>query len=704
MRRLALLVALLLAPALHAAPPADFHFKVDQFGYPEAAVKVAVIANPIAGFDAPDPYLPPAALEVRRFGDDSLAFSGAVTSWRGGMTHAQSGDQVWWFDFSALQAPGSYYVFDPASGRGSARFDIGDAVYDGVLRQAMRSFYYQRCGSARDAVHAGASWADAACHTGPAQDRDCRAVLDPTAASARDLSGGWHDAGDYNKYVNFADAPVHDLLLAFEEHPAVWGDDTGIPESGNCVPDLLDELRWELDWFLRMQEPDGSVLHKVSVIDFSGASPPSADAGPRRWAEATASATISAAGACAHAAIVYRQQADPALQAYATALETAALAAWDWLAANPGRIPSSYDNQGFVNSSAEDDAYQQATNRVCAASYLFALTSDPRFRSHVDLNYDAVHLLQWGYAYPFEMEYQDCLLYYTQTAGATAAVAADITAAYRDSMRADSLAPHRAGDDAYRAWLGDTDYTWGSSRTKSALGSMFLDVVRHGLDPGAEAEYTAAAATYLHYMHGVNPLATVYLSNMNASGAERSVDEFYHSWFADGSDWDNAVTSRFGPAPGFVPGGANPSFRPDPAYGGPPIAPPENQPIQKSYASWNTSWPENSWEVTENAIGYQGAYVRLLAAFAAAAAAPSAPPEAPLNALRAVRRGADVELSWPALARATSYGVLRCDASAGPCTPAAHAAVTTPGFLDPTPGAAKLWYEIESRNACGTSR
>src|SRR4029078_9300509 len=79
----------------------------------------------------------------------------------------------------------------------------------------------------------------------------------------------------------------------------------------------------------------------------------------------------------------------------------------------------------------------------------------------------------------------------------------------------------------------------------------------------------------------------------------------------------------YGPAPGFVPGGANPSYAPDPSYTGPPIEPPMNQPIQKSSLDWNTSYPEDSWEVTENGIYYQAAYVKLLSAFAGAASSGS---------------------------------------------------------------------------------
>src|SRR5262249_278433 len=158
--------------------------------------------------------------------------------------------------------------------------------------------------------------------------------------------------------------------------PAAWGDDMDVPESGNCVPDLLDQAKWELDWMLKMQLADGSLLHKVSVTDFSAGSPPSTDTAPRRYAPATASATISAAGAFAHAGRVYEGLADRAMQAYGATLEAAARRAWAWLEANPGRIPSNYDNAGFQNATAEDGPYEQAANRVCAAVYLHALAGE----------------------------------------------------------------------------------------------------------------------------------------------------------------------------------------------------------------------------------------------------------------------------------------------------------------------------------------
>jgi endoglucanase len=91
----------------------------------------------------------------------------------------------------------------------------------------------------------GAAWADeTACHAGANQDKQCRLYGSSTPATERDLSGGWHDAGDYNKYVNFALNPVLDLARCYLEQPDVFGDDAGIPESGNGIPDLLDELKW----------------------------------------------------------------------------------------------------------------------------------------------------------------------------------------------------------------------------------------------------------------------------------------------------------------------------------------------------------------------------------------------------------------------------------------------------------------------------
>ncbi len=613
-----------------ALPPSTEHIKIDQFGYRTDAEKFAVISDPQVGFNSGDSFNPSATYEVRRVTDDTLVFSGPVVAWNGGAVHVQSGDRAYRFDFSALTAEDDYYVYDPGQDLASFPFRIDDDVYAEVLRQAGRTYFYQRCGAAKTSPFAGDDWQDAgACHLGSEQDLDCRAVGNPVPATSRDLHGGWHDAGDYNKYVNFADEVVHELLFAFEESPNAFGDDWNLPESGNGVPDLLDELRVELDWFLRMQQPDGSLLHKVSVAGFEAASPPSADGAVRRYAPATASATISGCGAFAHAARVFRSLGDSGSQDYADLLESAALSAWNWLEANPSSVPSFYDNAGFSSAPAEDTEYQQFANRVIAAAYLFALTGDTAFRQWVDTNVNDVHLMAWQYAYEFEAGFQDGLLFYSSLDDATPSVAANIRNAFVNGTN--GYASEIQNEvDAYGSPITDGHYVWGSNAVKARKGGLFANLRTYGLDPGNEDFLDRATERFVHYFHGVNPMGLVYLTHMDDFGAESSTTEFYHSWFSDGTDWDSSETSLYGPAPGFLPGGPNPFFSPDPSYNGPPLEPPLNQPAQKSYRDWNTSWPENSWEITENSITYQCAYIKLLSRFVDAGSTTSVP-ESPVQ-------------------------------------------------------------------------
>jgi endoglucanase len=176
------------------------------------------------------------------------------------------------------------------------------------------------------------------------------------------------------------------------------------------------------------------------------------------------------------------------------------------------------------------------------------------------------------------------------------------------------------------------DYTWGSNGTKSNQGSMNYNLISYDMAQGIEGLARVGAEAYIHYLHGVNPLNMVYLSNMYGFGADHGVNEFYHSWFTNGSPrWDRVGTSTYGPAPGFLTGGPNPQYDWDgccPSGCGSsynnslcisePITPPRGQPDQKSYKDFNTSWPLNSWSVTENSCGYQVSYIRLLSKFVTA--------------------------------------------------------------------------------------
>jgi endoglucanase len=619
-----LTLVFLLSRIAHASPTVTVQFiKTDQFGYKPTAQKIAVISNPITGYNNGTPFTPGTTYQVRDWVTNAIVFTNSITPWNGGATQTQSGDKVWWFDFSSLSATGSYYIFDVTNNVGSYRFEINNCVYNDVLTQAMRMFYYARCGAPKLAANATTAWSDAACHVGTQQDMDCRLYNNSNVSTSKNLSGGWHDAGDYNKYVNFTWSTLTDLLLAYEENPTVWMDNYNIPESGNGIPDILDEIKFELDWLLKMQQPNGSVL---SVVGGGGVSPPSGDVAYRKYGPANTSAALTSAAMFALAAMQYTAASQTA---YSNTLQTAAINAYNWAVANPN---VTFNNTGLLAAGEQEvSAYDLVARKVCASIYLYALTGTASYKTFVDANYTSIHLLQWTFAYPFEGPEQDALLYYTKIPGATPAVKTAILNAYTGSMQtnnADNLPAYTNKTDAYRAWLANNNYTWNSNQTKSKQGNMFLSMNQYSLNATNATNYTNAASGFVHYFHGVNPISKTYLSNMAAYGAENSVTQFYHGWFHDGSAlWDEVGVSTYGPPPGYIPGGPNPGYALDaccPNGCGSPsnnalcttnVTPPMNQPIQKSYKDFNNDWPVNSWTISEAGIYTNAAYVRLLSKF-----------------------------------------------------------------------------------------
>jgi hypothetical protein len=148
----------------------------------------------------------------------------------------------------------------------SPEFRIDDHVYRNVLKHAVRVYFYQRAGFKKTAETAGPDWSDDASHMGAGQDPQTHpwqgkrglirgflsGLLKRDVSQIKDLRGGWFDAGDYNKYTSWTARNVIVLLRAYDENPAAFGDESGIAESGNGVPDILDEVKWALDWLMRM--------------------------------------------------------------------------------------------------------------------------------------------------------------------------------------------------------------------------------------------------------------------------------------------------------------------------------------------------------------------------------------------------------------------------------------------------------------------
>ena len=614
--------------ALNAQDVSNF-IVVDQFGYLPESRKVAVLRDPKLGFDSCESYTPGHRIDLVDARTGETVFRAGAVSWKGGKQDGSSGDACWHFDFSQVRESGDYYVLDEEQGIRSAGFRIAPDAYNEVLKQAMRTFFYQRAGMEKKQPYAEAAWEDDASHTGDLQDNNCRFWFDKNNPDGeRDVSGGWYDAGDFNKYTSWTANYVTVFMLSYLEAPEAWGDDYNIPESGDGLPDILNEAIYGLDHLLRMQQDDGSVL---SIVGEDAASPPSAASGPSYYGPPNTSATRNCASAFALASKVYRSEGLPG---YADTLLQRSLKAWHWAELHPDSLFRNNDrnwgSRGLGAGQQEVGDYGREMIRLEAACYLFEATGDTRFRDVFDAEYRNARLfVRNGSASPFESTEQDLLLYYTGLPGATPSVKEDILTTYRNAVVSSphNLKSYLDHTDPYDACI--RQYTWGSNMIKCRQGSMYYNLLDYGMADGMEEDVRDGAEACLHYLHGVNPLGLVYLSNMNSHGAENSVREFYHAWFTDGSPlWDRVGESAFGPAPGYLTGGPNPRYRWDdccPDNCGSPeinarctaenLSPPRDQPPQKSYKEFNTEWPLNSWQITENSCAYQAAYIRLLSKF-----------------------------------------------------------------------------------------
>ncbi len=604
----------------------------DQFGYRPDAKKTAVIRDPEIGFDNNESFMPGATYQVINAITEEPVYEGTPVLFDNGTTDAASGDKIWWFDFSSVTQPGEYYILDTGNNVKSYHFLISSTIYNDVLKHAVRAFFYQRAGHEKLERYAGAGWADGASHTGPLQDKNCRLYNKRNDASTeRDLHGGWYDAGDYNKYTSWTCNYIETMMQAYLEDPRVWTDDYNIPESGNGIPDLLDEAKWGLDWLLRMQEDDGSVL---CIMGLAHASPPSSATGQSLYGPATAAASWAAAKAFAISYKVYKQI--EGMAEYAEQLKSAAIRAWNWAEQNPDAM---FFNMDIIASGEQeiakpdpDNAYAydaRSALRITAALYLYEMTGESSYHTVFTSNYQKLQIFLWGNnAQHYWASDYFMLFYYLGLESGSPAIKNNITAAFKIAFNVSGDYAGMLGKDGYRAFV--KSYDWGSNGHKSNYGSTFYLLANRSLEPDKNELYMAAAEDYLHYIHGVNPFGMVYLSNMNKLGATNSVPEFYHSWFTNGSPkWDKVTATTPGPAPGFVPGGPNSNYSWDgccPSGCGSTQNNaictseeiPVNQPNAKMYKNFNTSWPLNSWEITENSNGYQLAYIRLLSKFVAA--------------------------------------------------------------------------------------
>ncbi len=165
-----------------------------------------------------------------------------------------------------------------------------------------------------------------------------------------------------------------------------------IPESGNGVPDLLDEARWELDWLMRMQSPDGGVYHKLTSQKwFQGM--PQDETNPRYFFERTTHDTASAAAVFASASRLWRPFDTHTSDLYLQR----ALKAWDFLKLHPRAVPEGGFHNPSGNATGEYRDADDVDNRLWAAAELYRTTGKPEYREYFEAWWTKSPAHPWGW-------------------------------------------------------------------------------------------------------------------------------------------------------------------------------------------------------------------------------------------------------------------------------------------------------------------
>lgn len=445
-------------------------------------------------------------------------------------------------DFTALQKPGSYYVLVPGMER-SYPFRVGTDVLYPVVTAALKGYYYQRSGVALTPEYAG-PWSR------PAGHPDTQVLVHPSAATASrpagtviSSPGGWYDAGDYNKYIVNSGITMGTLLDAYEDFPRFFDTlHTHIPPMAG-VPDLLNEVLYNLRWMLTMQDPDdGGVYHKCTNAVFDGMVMPGVTKAPRYVVQKGTAATLDFAAVTAQAARVFanfRAQ----LPGLADSCRKAARAAFEWALANPDKVYNQDAMNRVFQPAVTTGAYGDRKLKdewFWAASELWVTTRDAEYYPFVDRQVgDTMLLPSWSNV---GMMGDFTLLRHR------AALPGDFQPVL-DKLRQRLLSMaesevQRIGGNAFHTVMGESrsDFVWGSNAVAANEGMLLVNAWLQTKD----RRYLAPALANLDYLLGMNATGYCFITGI---GTHSTMHPHHRPSISDAVD---------APVPGLMAGGPNP--------------------------------------------------------------------------------------------------------------------------------------------------
>lgn len=548
-----MLVVLFMASA--CSQQAEYEIRINQLGYYPNAVKKAVIVGEKA-----------ISFQVIANGD-KVVFEGKLTEPK---IWDKSGELLQVADFSEFTREGEFQI--KVAKKFSSSFVIQPALYRKALKASVRSYYYCRASTDLPQVYAGkysrkAGHTDTLCYFHPSAGRS-----EKSASSSK----GWYDAGDCNKYVVNGGVTVGTLMNFHEMYPNAIADGySNIPESNNGKSDLLDEIKYELDWMLTMQAPDGASHFKLTSKGFTGFIMPEQDTTQRYIVGKSTTSTLNFAAAMAQASRLFQNYDS----AYAKQCLSGAVRAWKWAEANPALVfknPKDIQTGEYGDSTYVEEFWW-------AAAELWLATQDSVYATYLTSN-EAYVKMEVGESWrkflgnigSFSM-----LLAKQNTKSLDLKLDKSVLDVADELLKKKETIPYGIAVD---------DFQWGSNSDILNTAIVYAYAYRISED----VKYLDAAVQAADYIFGVN--ATGY-SFVTGFGSKYSRHLHNRPMSADGIDE---------PISGFLAGGANNNREDDIKYGEYGVKYPDTFPA-KSYVDLQGSYASN-----ENAINWNAPLVFVL--------------------------------------------------------------------------------------------